>query len=111
MEIAYISATGSVFLHVSAAGSKRLEELNKDLTDHYTSKVTTVLLKQLWVKTTVLDKTFSDDNMQIAWFVAHTNVAIGGNEHVIDIFNIVMIWKTSHCIFSILLSKGGGTGG
>ena len=46
--------------------------------------------------------------MKIAWFVAYTNVAIGGNEHVIDIFNIVMIWKISHCIFSILLSKGGG---
>ena len=39
MDIAYISPTGSVFLHVSAAGSKRLEELNRDLTEHYMSKV------------------------------------------------------------------------
>ena len=28
-----------MFLHVSAAGSKRLEELNRDLTEHYLSKV------------------------------------------------------------------------
>ena len=39
MDIAYISPTGSVFLHVSAAGIKRLEELNIDLTEHYMSKV------------------------------------------------------------------------
>ncbi|CAB4010147.1 Hypothetical predicted protein [Paramuricea clavata] len=38
VDIAYISPTGSVFLHVSAAGSKRLDELNRDLTDHYLSK-------------------------------------------------------------------------
>ena len=42
MDIACISATGSVFLHVSVAGIKRLEELNRDLTDHYTSKVSFV---------------------------------------------------------------------
>ena len=44
VDIAYISPTGSVFLHVSAAGSKRLEELNRDLTEHYTSKVSFVCL-------------------------------------------------------------------
>ncbi|CAB4006904.1 Hypothetical predicted protein, partial [Paramuricea clavata] len=38
VDIAYISPTGSVFLHVSAAGSKRLEELNRGLTEHYMSK-------------------------------------------------------------------------
>ncbi|XP_028405181.1 tudor domain-containing protein 7-like [Dendronephthya gigantea] len=37
-DLAYISTAGNVFLHVSAVGSKRLEELNRDLTEHYKSK-------------------------------------------------------------------------
>lgn len=35
--IPYISPSGSVFLHILGAGTKRLEELNRDLTDHYVS--------------------------------------------------------------------------
>lgn len=39
VDLAFISPTGSVFLHVSAVGSKRLHELNRDLTEHYLSTV------------------------------------------------------------------------
>ena len=43
-DIAYISPAGKVFLHVSAVGSKRLEELNRDLTEHYRSKVNCIYI-------------------------------------------------------------------
>lgn len=39
VDITYISPEGFVFVHVSMAGSKRLEEVNNDLNEYYTSKV------------------------------------------------------------------------